>query len=45
MWKRREKLQKFENLEVEKSFLDETKNIFQFLMGYHFANKQKFDKK
>ena len=30
-----EKIQKFECLENEKSFLDEIKNIFQFLKGYH----------
>ena len=28
VWKRREKSQKFEYLENEKSFLDEIKNIF-----------------
>ena len=34
--KEEEKLQKFEYLENEKSFLDKIKNIFsQFLKGYH----------
>ena len=28
-------IQKFEYVENEKSFLDEIKNIFQFLKGYH----------
>ena len=32
-------LQKFEYLENEKSFLDEIKNIFQFLKGYMVKNK------
>ena len=35
----REKLQKFEYLENEKSFLDEIKNIFQFLTVYHLVQK------
>ena len=30
---------KYENLQNEKSFLDEIKNIFQFLKGYQLANK------
>ena len=34
-----EKIQKFEYLENEKSFLDEIKNIFQFLKGYHLVKK------
>ena len=34
-----QKMQKFEYLENEKSFLDEIKNIFQFLKGYHLVNK------
>ena len=33
------KIQKFEYLENEKSFLEETKNIFQFLKGYHLVKK------
>ena len=33
------KIQKFEYLENEKSFLEETKNIFQFLKGYHVVKK------
>ena len=37
--KEEEKLQKFEYLENEKSFLDEIKNIFQFLKGYHLVKK------
>ena len=40
-----EKIQKFEYLQNKKSFLDEIKNIFQFLKGYHFVKKSKFDKK
>ena len=39
------KIQKFEYLENKMSFLDEIKNIFQFLKGYHFVKKSKFDKK
>ena len=39
VWKGEEKLQKFEYLENEKSFLDEIKNIFQFLKGYHLVKK------
>ena len=35
--KEEEKIQKFEYLENEKSFLDEIKNISQFLKGYHFV--------
>ena len=41
--KGREKLQKPEYLENEKSFTDEIKNIF--LKGYRMVKKQKFDKK
>ena len=37
--KEEKKIQKFEYLENEKSFLDEIKNIFQFLMGYHLVKK------
>ena len=37
--KEEEKIQKFEYLENEKSFLDEIKNIFQFLKGYHLVKK------
>ena len=33
------KLQKFEYLKNEKSFLDEIKNIFQFLKAYHLMKK------
>ena len=43
--KEEEKIQKFEYLENEKSFLDEMKNIFQFLKGYHLVKKKKIDKK
>ena len=32
------KSQKFEYLENKKSFIDEIKNIFQFLKGYHLVN-------
>ena len=35
--KEEEKLQKFEYLKNEKSFLDEIKNIFQFLESYHLV--------
>ena len=35
VWKGREKIQKFEYLKNKMSFLDEIKNIFQFLKGYH----------
>ena len=35
------KSQKFEHLENEKSLLDEIKNVFQFLKGYHLVNKTK----
>ena len=35
------KIQKFEYLESEKSFLDEIKNIFsQFFKGYHLVKKK-----
>ena len=37
--KEEEKLQKFEYLKNEKSFLDEMTNIFQFLTGYHLVKK------
>ena len=33
------KIQKFGYLKNEKSFLDEIKNIFQFLKGYHLVQK------
>ena len=33
--KEEEKIQKSEYFENEKTFLDEIKNIFQFLKGYH----------
>ena len=32
--------QKFKYLENEKCFLDEIKNIFQFLKGYHFVKNK-----
>ena len=35
------KSQKCEHLENEKSLLDEIKNIFQFLKGYHLVKKTK----
>ena len=34
-----EKIQKFEYLENEKSFLDEIKSIFQSLKDYHLVKK------
>ena len=37
--KEEKKIQKFEYLENEKSFLGEIKNISQFLKGYHLAKK------
>ena len=37
--KEEEKIQKFEYLENEKSFLDEIKIFFQFLKGYHLVKK------
>ena len=37
--KEEEKTQKFEYLVNEKSFLEEIKNIFQFLNGYHLVKK------
>ena len=45
MERKGKKIQKLEYLENKKSFLDEIKNIFQFLKGYHFVKKSKFDKK
>ena len=33
------KIQTFDYLENEKSFLDEIKSIFQFLKGYHSVKK------
>ena len=43
--KEEEKLQKFEYLKNRDSFLDEKKDIFQFLKSYHLMKKIKFDKK
>ena len=40
VWKGRKKSQKSGYLENENSFLDEIKNIFQFLMGYHLVKKK-----
>ena len=37
--KEEEKIQKSEYLENGKSFLDEIRNIFQFLKGYHLVAK------
>ena len=37
--KEEEKKQKFEYFKNKKSFLDELKNIFQFLKGYHLVKK------
>ena len=37
-------IQKFEYLRNEKSFLDEIKNIFQFLKGYHLVKNKKLIK-
>ena len=37
--KEEEKLRKFEYLEKENSLLDEIKDIFQFLKGYHLVKK------
>ena len=34
-----EKLHKFEYLDNEKGFLNEIKNIFQFLKSYHLVKK------
>ena len=34
------KIQKFKYLKNEKSFLDEIKNIFQFLKDYHLAKNK-----
>ena len=39
------KLQKFEYLEKEESFLDEIKNIFKVFEGLSFGGKIKTDKK
>ena len=39
--KKEEKLQKFEYLENEKSFLDEIKNIFTVFEGLSFSEKLK----
>ena len=38
-WKGREKIQKFQYLENEKSFLDEIKSILQFLKGHLMVKK------
>ena len=43
--KEEEKIQKFEYLENNESFLNKIKNIFQFLKGYHLVKKENFDKK
>ena len=37
-------LQKFEYLDNKKSFLDEIKNIFQFLKGYHMVKNKNLGK-
>ena len=37
--KEEEKIQKFEYLENEESFLDEIEKKFQFLKGYHLVKK------
>ena len=37
--KEEEKIQKFDSLKNEKRFLDEIKNIFQILKGYHLVKK------
>ena len=37
--KEEKRLQKFEYLKNKMSFLDEIKNIFQFLKGYHLVKK------
>ena len=37
--KEEKKLQKFEYLENENTFLDKIKSIFQFLKGYHLVKK------
>ena len=39
------KIQKFEYLENENSFLDKIKNIFHSFWGLSFGEKQKFNKK
>ena len=39
MWKEREKLQKFEYLKNEKSFLDQIKSIFHSFEGLSFGEK------
>ena len=39
--KEEEKLQNFEYLENEKSFLDEIRKFFQFLKDYHLVKKIK----
>ena len=41
VWKGREKIQKFEYLENEKSFLDERKNIFHCFKGLSFCEQIK----
>ena len=40
-----QKLQKFEYLENEKSFVDEIRHFFKFFEGLPFGEKKKFDKK
>ena len=37
-------IKKFEYLENEKSFLDDIKNNFQFLNGYHLVNNKNLTK-
>ena len=39
VWQRRGKNTKFEYIKNKKSFLDEIKNIFQFLKGYHLVKR------
>ena len=41
MWKGREKVQKYEYLEKEKSFLDEIKTFFVVFEGLSFGEKIK----
>ena len=45
-WKKegKTKIQKIEYLKNKKSFLDEIKNIFQFLKGYHLVGNKKLMK-
>ena len=41
MWKGREKIQKIEYLENEKSFFDEIKKYFSVFVGLSFGEKNK----